>query len=136
MIFHRSISCGKTFPWIPLFFTLWPRPYCLTYFWKLNLIDNFSTVSARVNVFHMSIPSDKIFLLVLNLLTFTFVQFKKKNDIVHKFQIINIRNLKLQRSISCVKIFLLVSRDLSFWHWPSLELACPFDIGHPWNWPL
>ena len=24
LIFHLSISCNKTFPWVPTFFTLWP----------------------------------------------------------------------------------------------------------------
>ena len=26
LIFHMSIPCDKTFPWIPIFFTLWPWP--------------------------------------------------------------------------------------------------------------
>ena len=33
-IFHMSISCDKTFPWVPLFFTMWPWPWSLTYFLK------------------------------------------------------------------------------------------------------
>ena len=36
-------------------------------------------------IFHMNIPCDKIFLLVLNILTLTFNQFKKKIDIGHDF---------------------------------------------------
>ena len=35
LIFYMSIPCDKTFPWIPLFFTLWRWPWSLTHFWKL-----------------------------------------------------------------------------------------------------
>ena len=42
LIFHMSIPCDKTFPWIPLFFTLWPWPWSLTYFCKtLTLLITF-----------------------------------------------------------------------------------------------
>ena len=42
MIFHISISCDMTFPWVPLFFTLWRWPCSLTYFLKtLILLINF-----------------------------------------------------------------------------------------------
>ena len=34
LIFHMSIPCDKTFLWIPLFLTLWPWPWRLTYFLK------------------------------------------------------------------------------------------------------
>ena len=34
-IFHLSIPCDKTFPWVPFFLTLWPWPLNLTYCWKL-----------------------------------------------------------------------------------------------------
>ena len=34
LIFHMSIPCVKTFPWVPLFLTLWPWPESLTYFFK------------------------------------------------------------------------------------------------------
>ena len=34
LIFHMSIPCNKTFPWVPLFFTLWPWPWSLTHFLK------------------------------------------------------------------------------------------------------
>ena len=27
LIFHMNIPCDKTFPWVPLFFTLWPWPW-------------------------------------------------------------------------------------------------------------
>ena len=42
LIFHMSIPCEKTFPWVPLFFTLWPWPRSLTYFLKnLTLLITF-----------------------------------------------------------------------------------------------
>ena len=34
LIFHMSILCDKTFPWVPLFFTQWPWPWSLTHFYK------------------------------------------------------------------------------------------------------
>ena len=52
--------------------------------WNFNLANNFWTVSARALIFHMSIPCDKTFLLVLNLLTLTFDLFFKI-DIGHNF---------------------------------------------------
>ena len=32
LIFHMSWSCDKTFPWVPLFLTLWPWPSSLIHF--------------------------------------------------------------------------------------------------------
>ena len=40
LIFHMSILCNKTFPWIPLFFTLWP--------WSWSLIDFFKTLTLQI----------------------------------------------------------------------------------------
>ena len=34
LIFHMSITCDKTFSWVPLFFTLWPWPWSLIHFLK------------------------------------------------------------------------------------------------------
>ena len=54
-IFHMNIPYDKTFPWVPLYLTLWP--------WRLNfyLANNFWTVSDRASIFHMNIPYDKTF---------------------------------------------------------------------------
>ena len=42
LIFHMSIPCDKTFPWIQLFLTLWSWPESLTYFLKtLTLLITF-----------------------------------------------------------------------------------------------
>ena len=51
-----------------------------------NLVNNIWLLSAKALIFHMNIPCDKIFLLVLNnILTLTFDQFFKNNDIGHTF---------------------------------------------------
>ena len=34
LIFHMYIPCDKTYPLVPLFFTLWPWPWSLTHFLK------------------------------------------------------------------------------------------------------
>ena len=78
--------------------------FSLFFFKNVNLANDFWTVSARALIFHMSIPCDK-----------TFLWF-------HYF-LINIRAFILHMSISCDMIVLLVSRYLSLWTWPSLELA-------------
>ena len=40
LIFYMNIPCNKTFLWVPLFFTLWPWPWSLTFLahlsWKLK----------------------------------------------------------------------------------------------------
>ena len=38
LIFHLSIPCDETFLWVPLFFTLWPWPDSLTYFFKTLIL--------------------------------------------------------------------------------------------------
>ena len=62
LIFHMSIPCDKTFPWIPLFF--FPVTLTLEFdllFKNFNLANNFWIVSARALIFHMSIPCYKTF---------------------------------------------------------------------------
>ena len=64
-IFHLCISCGKTCLLEVKFFTLWPWPWLLTYFWKkLNLDHNFWIKSDRALILHIFIPFDKTFLLL------------------------------------------------------------------------
>ena len=100
-----NILCDKTFPWVPLYFTLWHRRWSLTLFFEnFKLANTFWTVSARALIFHMSIPCDKTF----SVLSWFFI---------------NIRAFILHMGISCDKIYLLVSRYLSLWPWLSLELA-------------
>ena len=105
MLFHTSILCDKTFPWVPLFFTLWPWPWSLTHFLKtLTMLITFEQW-------------------VLELWYFTWVFLVLKTfPCFHYFLIIIIAFI-LHMSISYNKIFLLVSRYLSLWLWPSLELA-------------
>ena len=109
LIFHMNIPCDKTFPWVPLFF--FPVTLNLVFdpYYNLATCNNFWTLSDR--------------LLVINLLTLTFDHFLKI-DIGLNFWKINIRALNiLHISIFCDKIFLLVSRYLSLWPWPAVELA-------------
>ena len=77
------------------------------FFENFDLGNFFSTVSARVFIFHMNIPCNKMFLLVLKLLILTFDIFLI--NIIHNKMIIN-RVSILHMSNSCDKIFLLVSR--------------------------
>ena len=119
LIFHMNILWDKAFSWKQI---IWPCDLDIRVwptFSKLYLANNFWIVSGRALIFHMNIPCDEIFLLILNLLTLTFDQFKKKNDIGHNF----LRASILHMVISCDKIFLLVTKYLSLWFWPSLELT-------------
>ena len=94
-------------------------------FENFNLANNLRTVNSRDFIFHKSIPWDKIFQLGINHLTLTYDLLLKEIETGHNFSIHarNIRTFKLHMIISCGKIFLLVSRYLSFWSWSSLELA-------------
>ena len=90
--------------------------YHIVYFCEnFNLSKN-----ARAFIFHMNIPFENIFLLILNLLTLTYI-FNKIN--IYNNKIINIRAFIMHMSISCDKIFLLISRYLSLWPSVSLEFA-------------
>ena len=48
LIFHMSIPCEKIFPWVPLFLTLWPWLWSLTFLKTLNLTYNFWTVKLEL----------------------------------------------------------------------------------------
>ena len=73
LIFHMCIPCDKTFPLMPTFLNLWPRPWPLTTVAKnLNLDHYFGTITDRVFIFHMCIPCDKTFPLVPKFVTVTF----------------------------------------------------------------
>ena len=89
---------------VPTFLTLWPWPWHLIYFLKtFNHANNFSTVSARVFIFHMNI-------LFVGIKPFDLDFFWKKNTIIHN-KMINIRAFILHVSISCdkIKVFVLVT---------------------------
>ena len=87
-------------------------------FENLNITYNIWIGSARALIFHMSIPCEKILLLVLNLLTLTFDHFLKLTLFITTKSV-----SILHMVISCDKIFLLVSKYMFLWSWPSLELA-------------
>ena len=65
LISHMSDPSDKTFPWVPLFFTLWPWPWSLTcFFLKIDIGHYLYTISIRAFILHMNISCDEIFLLV------------------------------------------------------------------------
>ena len=59
LIFHISISSGKTFLWVPTIVTLTFEFDLL--FESFNFVNNICVVSAKALIFHMSIPCDKTF---------------------------------------------------------------------------
>ena len=64
LIFHMSIPCDKTFPWVYHYFLSCDLTLTLEFdllFKNFNLANNFWTVSARALIFHMSIPCYKTF---------------------------------------------------------------------------
>ena len=57
LIFHMSIPCDKTFPWVPINM-LYPVTFIFDIVTLALEFDNFCTLKARalIPVFHMSIP--------------------------------------------------------------------------------
>ena len=110
LIFHMSISCDKKFLKVPLFFTMWPWPWSLTYFKKnFNLANDFWTVNARVLIFHMSIPCVKTFSWVSIFLhcdlDLEFDPFFQKFYLAYIFWTVNARALKFVMSILVIRHF-------------------------------
>ena len=67
LIFHMSIPCDKTFPWVAIF-----DPVTLTlefdlFYKQFKLDDVFWTVSHNGSIFHMSISCDKTFSVGINI---------------------------------------------------------------------
>ena len=61
LIFHMSIPCDETIPWVPFFY---PVTVILEFdpvFVNFILAKIFWTVSTRALIFHMSIPCDETF---------------------------------------------------------------------------
>ena len=87
LIFHMIIPCDMTFPWIPLFLTLWPWPWNLTHYLKtLTLFITFDLcvlelwyftwlflVIRPLNGYHYFLPCDldlgvwPVFIFIFNL---------------------------------------------------------------------
>ena len=88
-IFHVNIPCDKTFPWVPLFFTLWPLKFD-PFLENFNIAYNFWTVSARVLMLYMGIPCDKTFAWV----PFFFTLFPSPLSLTHflNFENFNLSN--------------------------------------------
>ena len=98
-------------------------PLSFAYFLKtFNLADNFFSSDCHiVFIFHMNIPFDKIFLLVLNLLNLTF-----KKNIIHS-KIIQNGAFILHMSIFCDNLDLHVYTGIKVFVLVSLAI---FGIGH------
>ena len=93
------------------------------FFENFSLAKNFWIVSARASIFHMSITCDKIILLVLNLLTLTLVQLKKR------LWSHLLKNKKLELPY-CTWSF-IVKRSF-YWY----QNICPCELSLRWNWAL
>ena len=111
LIFHMSIPCYKTLPWVPLFFTLWPWPWSLTHLLKTTLAYYFWTVSARALIFHMSIPCGKTFLrfhyfLPCDLDLRVWHLLFKNFNVAKNFWIVSASALMFHMNIPCDEIFL------------------------------
>ena len=90
-----------------IFLPLWPWLWSLTYFLKtLTLLITFEQWVLEVWYF-----------------TWIFPVIRPFRGCHYFWHCNNIRAFILHMSISCDKIFLLASRYLSLWPWPSLELA-------------
>ena len=84
LIFHMSIPCDKTFPWVPLFWTLWPWPWILIHFLKtLTLPITFEQWVREIWYFTWIFPVKRHFRGYDNFFLVTLIleseQFKKKN---------------------------------------------------------
>ena len=108
MIFHMSIPCEKTFPWVSFIFysvtlTLEFDPFLENF----NLPNNFWTVSARSFTFYMSIPCDKTFpwLPLLLPLTFEFELYFVNFNLPNSFWTVSARSLIFHMSKHCDKTF-------------------------------
>ena len=134
LIFPISIPCDETFPWVPLFFTLWPWLWSLTNFLKtlnFKLAISFWKMSARALIFHMSIPCDKTFPWVPLFFTlwpwlWSLTYFLKTLTLLITFEkwVLEISYCTwaflLTRSSYWIKIFFLVTLAI-------------FGIGHYWG---
>ena len=101
LIFHMTIPCYNNFPWVPLFFTLWPWPWSMTHFLKnFNLGYNIWTVGARALIFQMSIPCDRTLFFAGTIifypvtLALEFDPFFKNLNLANNFWIVSARALK------------------------------------------
>jgi hypothetical protein len=138
LIFHMSVSCDKTFPWLQKSLTFWPWPWCLSYLLKtLTLAIFFLLVSTRTLIFHMSVSSDKTFQWVQVYLTLTFVfNLHIENfNLAYIFWIVCSRIWIFHMNVCCDKSFQWVPTGLTLWTWPlhltyllkTLILAVSFE---------
>ena len=125
LIFHLSIPCDKTFPGVPLFFTLRPWPWSLTHFFKdLTLLITFQQWVLEL------IYLTGVFLVIWPLF-FTLwpwpsslTHFLGNFNLAYNFWTVRARTLIFHMRIPCDKTF----------PWLSLFfLPCDLDLG---VWPI
>jgi hypothetical protein len=122
-IFHMSVPCDKTFPWVPKKFTLWPWPWCLTYLlktftlaisfeWYVLWIWYFTwlfLVTRPFSGYQQVWPCDLDF--------YVWPTFCKFN-LSYIFLIVRIRFLLFHMNVCCDKTFPWVPTGLTLWSWP------------------
>ena len=88
---------------------------------NFNLANNFSTVSARAVIFHMSIPCNKTFPWVRTFVTLTleFDLFSENLILANYCSTVSVRIFYISHDVPCEKILLFVLLkpfDLDMWH--------------------
>jgi hypothetical protein len=112
-IFHMSVPCGKTFPWVPNFLTMWSWPWCLTYLLKtLTLAITFKWYVRGRSYF----KGTKIFDVVN--LTLVFGQLIKNFNLGYNIWMVSTRVLIFHMSVPCNMTFPWVPTDLTLWLLP------------------
>jgi hypothetical protein len=141
LIFHRSILCDKTFPWVQTVLTL-----VFTYLLKtLTLAISFWLIGTWTSIFHISVSSDKAFLRVPTVLTlvfdlhianfnhayiFSMVSLCSRILIFHEFLLWQILSVDANR-FDLDLYFLLINCNGIFWMVCIMTLI--FNTSLPWD---
>ena len=117
--FQMSISCDKTFQWVPLFFTLWPWPWTLTHFLKtLSLLITFEQWVQELWCFTWVFLLTRPFCGFPVTLALEFDPFFENFTLVYNLWTGNATAFIFHMSISCDKTFLRVPLFFTLWPWP------------------
>ena len=119
LIFLMSIPCDKTFQWVPLFFTLWPWPWSLTYFLKiLTLLITFEQWVLELQyftwVFLVIRPFVGTIIFYLVTLTWEYDLFFQNFNLANNFWIVSARAIYFTWISLLMRSF---CRYLIFWPW-------------------
>jgi hypothetical protein len=134
-IFHMSVPCGKTFPWVPNCLTMWPWPWCLTYLLKtLTLAITFKWYVLGRRYFTWVFLVTRSFNGYQNFdivtLTLVFDLLVENFNLVYNIWMVSTRALIFRMSVPCDKTIPWVPTDLTLWPWPwylTYLLACRDD---------